>query len=193
MSMQKLLLTAFFIILFSSIRSQEDVLILKKGHSSIEQFWKGTFIAFQLENKTWEKGELMKIKNDSFYIRPRVIKYSFMRTDTFYYAIKGFAVSDIYAMPKRGYLIDFVNGRFQISKCGGHVHFYWIKSGYIFRLGGAGFALLGLINGSLINVPIGAGVFAAGFLMKKMYKLTVRIKGKYRMEILNLSAKKDPT
>src|ERR1044071_7078388 len=103
--MQKLTLTAFFIFLISSIYSQEAVLIFKKGNKSIEKFWKGTFIAFQLENKNWEKGELMKITNDSFYIRPRVVKYSFMRTDTFYYPRKGFKLSDIYAMPKRGYLI----------------------------------------------------------------------------------------
>jgi hypothetical protein len=111
-----------------------------------------------------------------------------MRTDTFYYPVKGFALSDIYAMPKKGYLIDFVNGRFQISRTGGHVHFYWIKSGLIFRIAGAGFALLGLINGSLINIPIGAAVFAAGVLMKKLYKPTIRLKGKYRMESLGLSA-----
>jgi len=191
--MQKLTLTALLILLFSSLYSQDDILIFKKGNKSIEKFWKRTFISFQLENKNWEKGELMKIKSDSFYIRPRVIRYSFMRTDTFYYPIKGFKLSDIYAMPKRGYLIDYVNGRFQISKYGGHVHFYWIKSGYIFRLAGAGFAVLGLINGSLINIPIGAAVFAAGILMKKTYKLTIRMKGKYRMETFDLSANKNPT
>jgi len=191
--MQKLTLTAIFIFFFSSLYSQESILLFKRGNKSIEKFWKGTFIAFQLENKTWEKGELMQIRNDSFYIRPRVIRYSFMRTDTFYYPVKGFVLSDIYAMPKRGYLIDFVNGRFQISKAGGHVHFYWIKSGYIFRIAGAGFALLGLVNGSLINVPIGAGVFVAGMLMKKMYKLTIRVKGKYRMEVIKLSTERNPT
>ena len=185
--MQKLTLTALFIFLLSALRAQEDILIFKKGNKSIEKFWKGTFIAFQLENKTWEKGELMKIKNDSFYIRPRVIRYSLMRTDTFYYPVKGFVLSDIYAIPKRGYLVDFVNGRFQISRSGGHQHFYWIKSGYIFRLAGAGFAVLGLANGSLINLPIGAGVFVAGMLMKKIYKVTIRLKGKYRMEFFKLS------
>jgi hypothetical protein len=110
-----------------------------------------------------------------------------MRTDTFYYPVKGFILSDIYAMPKRGYLVDFVNGRFQISKSGGHVHFYWIKSGFIFRVAGAGFTLLGVINGSLINIPIGATVFASGVIMKKIYNPTIRIKGKYRIESFKLS------
>lgn len=185
--MQKLTLTGFLIFYFSSLYSQDGILLFKKGHKSIEKFWKGAFIAFQLENKNWEKGELVKIKDDSFYIRPRVIRYGFMRADTFYYPVKGFVLSDIYAMPKRGYLIDFTDGRFQISKAGGHVHFYWVRSGYIFRLAGAAFAALGLVNGSLINIPIGAVVFAAGVLMKKMYKLTIRIKGKYRIEHLEFS------
>jgi hypothetical protein len=186
--MNKPILLILFLAAFSLLHSQDNVIIFKKGNRSLDKFWKGTFISFQLENKNWEKGELMKITNDSFYIRPQVIKYSFMRTDTFYYPVKGFKLSDIYAMPKKGYLIDYVNGRFQISKYGGHVHFYWIKSGYIFRLAGAGLVVLGIVNGSWINVPIGAGVFLGGMLMKKMYKLTIRVKGKYQMESLKLSA-----
>ena len=185
--MHKPILLSFFLLVFSSLHSQDNVIIFKKGNKSIDQFWKGNFIAFQLENKNWEKGELMRITSDSFYIRPRVVKYNFMQTDTFYYPVKGFKLSDIYAMPKRGYLIDYVNGQFQISKYGGHVHFYWIKSGYIFRLAGAGFAVLGIVNGSWINVPIGAGVFIAGMVMKKMYKLTIRVKGRHRIESFRLS------
>ena len=186
--MYKPILLILSLLTFSFLHSQDNVIIFKKGNRSIDKFWKGTFIAFQLENKNWEKGELMRITSDSFYIRPRVVKYNFMRTDTFYYPTKGFKLSDIYAMPKRGYLIDYVNGQFQISKYGGHVHFYWIKSGYLFRLAGAGFAVLGIVNGSWINVPIGAAAFLGGMLMKRMYKLTLRVKGKYRMESLILSA-----
>ncbi len=186
--MQRLTLTAFCIVLFSSLFSQEDVVLFKKGNKTIDKFWKGTFIAFQLENKTWEKGEVMKIKNDSFYIRPRVIKYSPFGTDTLYYPIKGFAVSAVYAMPKRGVLIDYVNGQFQISRTGGHQHFYWIKSGLLFKIGGAGYAILSIVNGIPGGIAIGAALFAAGMAMKKTYKLTIRVKKKYRMEVLSISA-----
>lgn len=188
--MQKFLLTAFCILLFSSLLSQEDILLFKKGHKTIDKYWKGTFIAFQLENKTWEKGELMRIKNDSFYIRPRVIKYSPFGTDTLYYQIKGFVVSDIYAMPKRGALIDYVNGQLQMSTTGGHQHFYWIKSGLLFKLGGAGYAILSIVNGIPGGVAIGAALFVAGIVMKKTYKLTHRINKKYHMEVLDLSIPK---
>ena len=188
--MQKFTLAAFSILLFSSLYSQEDLLLFKKGNKTIDKFWKGTFIAFQLENKTWQKGELMKIKNDSFYIRPRVIRYSLMGTDTLYYPIKGFVVSDIYAMPKRGVLIDYINGQFQISRTGGHQHFYWIKSGLLFKLGGAGYAILSIVNGIPGGVAIGAAIFAAGIVMKKTYKLTIRLNRKYRVEVLDLSVPK---
>jgi len=188
--MQKLTLIAFYILLFSSLHSQEDILLFKQGHKTIDKFWKGTFIAFQLENKTWQKGELVRIKDDSFYIRPRIIKYSPFGTDTLYYPVKGFVVSDIYAMPKRGVLIDFVNGQFQISRTGGHQHFYWIKSGFLFKLGGAGYALLSIVNGIPGGVAIGAALFAVGIVMKKTYKLTYRLNRKYHMEVLKLSAQK---
>ena len=188
--MQKIILTAFCISLFSSLHSQEDILLFKKGYKTIDKFWKGTFIAFQLENKTWEKGELMKIKNDSFYIRPRVIKYSPFGTDTLYYPIKGFAISDVYAIPKRGVLIDYINGQFQISRTGGHQHFYWIKSGLLFKLGGAGYAILSIVNGVPGGVAIGAAIFAVGFVMKKTYKLTIRVKKKYHIEVLSFSSPK---
>lgn len=188
--MQKLILAAFSFFLLSSLHSQEDILVFKKGHKTIDKFWRGTFIAFQLENKTWQKGELMKIKDDSFYIRPRVIKYSPFGTDTLYYPIKGFKVSDIYAMPKRGVLIDYINGQFQISRTGGHQHFYWIKSGLLFKLGGAGFAILSIVNGIPGGVAIGAALFAVGMVMKKTYKLTHRLNRKYHIEVLSLSAPK---
>lgn len=182
--MQKLLLTVLSLFMFSSLYSQEDILLFKKGNKTIDRFWKGTFIAFQLENKTWEKGELMRIKDDSFYIRPRVIKYGLYGTDTFYYPIKAFILSDIYAMPKRGVLIDFVNGQFQISRTGGHQHFYWIKSGLLFKLGGAGYAILSIVNGIPGGVAIGAALFAVGIVMKKTYKLTYRLNRKYHFEVL---------
>lgn len=40
-----------------------------------------------------------------------------------------------------------MNGRFQITTSGGHVHWYWIKSGWIFRVGAGGYAVLDVANG----------------------------------------------
>ena len=92
---------------------------------------------------------------------------------------QGMSTADVFAMPKNGYLIDYIDGRFQISTSGGHVHWYWywIKSGLIFRVGAIGYADLyianRLINNNLSfgvsNIAIAAGAFLFGVLLKHMY------------------------
>ena len=163
----------------------------------MEHFWKGSTIAFQLYNKEWQKGEITKISNDSFYIRPVVIKYHLMGADTFHYNILGFSIADVYALPKNGILIDYLNGHFQISRAGGHVHFYWIKSGWLFRVGAAGYTALNIINGLVRNdfsfyenrtrLGIAAAIFLGGVLLHEMYTPVLRLGKKYRLETVKLS------
>jgi hypothetical protein len=126
-----------------------------------------------------------------------IVQYSLFGTDTSHLNVLGFALSDIYAMPKRGYLIDYIDGRFQISRGGGHVHFYWVKSGAIFRYGAAGYATVNLINGVINDnftsrdvgrLGAAAGVFLFGVLLKHTYKTTLRVRKKYHFEIIDLSA-----
>ena len=195
--MIKLTVVAIVSLSFSIVYSQQSILIFKKRNKTLANFWKGSTIAFQMENLQWKKGEITKIQNDSFYIRPLVVKYYMMGTDTSYYSVEGYSVSDIYAMPKKGLLIDYKNGDFQISRSGGHVHFYWIKSGWIFRAGALGYAGLNIINGIINNdfsfseskttLSIAAAVFLGGVVLHKVYKVTLRTGGKYHIEVLKLS------
>lgn len=191
----------FFIILLSfscsAAFSQQDILLFKKGGKEIKRYWKGTTLAFQSTDRQWQKGEITKIQTDSFYIRPMVVRYHLMGSDTFYYTIRGFALTDVFAMPNKGILIDYINGRFQISRSGGHVHFYWIKSGWIFRVGAAGYAGLNIANGLINkdlsvsenkkNLLIAAAVFLGGVLLHKDYKPYLKTGRKYHLEILRLS------
>ena len=194
--MTKLLLFFFFLLYSLAGQSQQNILAFKKGHKVITRFWTGNFIAFQLKDGEWRKGEIIKIRNDSFYIRPMIVQYSLMRTDTFHLGVLGFSFSDVYAMPKKGYLIDYIDGRFQISRSGGHVHFYWVKSGWIFRVGAVGYAALDITNGIINNdltlkdgrLAIAAGVFLFGTLLKHVYKPTLRLGNKYHFEVVNLSS-----
>jgi len=192
--MQKL--TLIFPLLFSFFAnySQQGILLFKKKNKTLGSFWAGSTIAFQLRDKQWQKGEIIKIQNDSFFIRPAVVRYNLLNTDTFYYNIARFSVPDIYAMPKKGVLIDYKDGEFAISRSGGHQHWYWIKSGWLFRVAGAGYAGL-IVANSLIDsdlsisdskaqLGIAAAVFLTGVLLKKAYKLTLRIGKKYHFEIL---------
>src|SRR5215510_3069109 len=191
-------LTLIFTLLFSFFinYSQQAILLFKKKNRILESFWVGSTIAFQLRDRQWQKGEITKIQNDSFFIRPSVVRYNLLNTDTFYFSVIGFPVSDIYAMPKRGVLIDYKEDGFEISRSGGHQHWYWIKSGWLFRVAGAGYAAL-IVANSLIDsdlsisdsktqLGIAAGVFIAGVLLKKMYKLTLRVGRKYHLETFQL-------
>ena len=100
-------------------------------------------------------------------------------------------------MPKRGVLIDYSNGRFQIVRTGGHQHFYWVKSGWLFRTGGAGYAALNVANG-IINkdfsiasekgrLGAAAAVYLLGEIMRRTYKLTHRMGKKYRMVYVHMT------
>jgi len=194
--MKKLTLISTLLFSFFINHSQQSILLFKKKNKNLESFWVGSTIAFQLRDKQWQKGEITKIQNDSFFIRPVVVRYNLLNTDTFYYDIASFSVSDIYAMPKKGVLIDYKDGEFQVSRSGGHQHWYWIKSGWIFRVAGAAFAGLIFANSiidsdlsisdSKTQLGIAAAVFLAGVLLKKVYKLTLKVGKKYHFETFQL-------
>jgi len=194
--MKKLTLIAILLFSFFCNYSQQAILLFKKKNITVQSFWVGSTIAFQLKDKQWQKGEITKIRNDSFFIRPVVVQYNLLNTDTFYFNDLGFSISDVYAMPKRGVLIDYKDGEYQISTSGGHQHWYWIKSGWLFRVAGAGYAGL-IVANSLIDsdlsisdsktqLGIAAGVFLFGVLLKKVYKLTLRTGRKYHLETFQL-------
>lgn len=185
----------FFLYFISfSAYAQQNVLLYKKKNKTIQQFWVGATITFQLKDKEWRKGELTKAQNDSFYIRPFVVNYSLWGTDTSRFNEEGYSFADIYAMPKRGVTLHYVNGHYSILMNGGHKHFYWIKSGFIFRLGAAMYATVHIINGlvrhnlsiseSAKPLGIAAAVFTGGTILHETYKLTHRTGKKYHFAIL---------
>jgi hypothetical protein len=197
--MKELTLISILSFSFFNSYSQQAILLFKKRNITVQSFWVGSTIAFQGRDKEWQKGEITRIQNDSFFIRPTIVRYNLLTADTFYYNIAGFSVSDVYAMPKRGVLIDYQDGEFQVSRSGGHQHWYWIKSGWLFRVAGAGYAGL-IVANSLIDsdlsisdsktqLGVAAGVFLLGVLLKKIYKLTIRTGKKYHMETFQLQQK----
>ena len=155
----------------------------------MEKFWVGSVISFQDNFKQWRKGEITRINNDSFYIRPGRVIYSLMRTDTVYFPIQGYKIDDIYAMPKKGVLVSYQNGSYQMSRAGGHVHWYWVKSGFLFRVGGAGLVVLSIVNNNPAGIGVGAAIFAVGVLMNKIYKPYVRMGRSYHFETVRLDNK----
>lgn len=187
------------LILIALLSHSQTVLDFKKKHKLIERFWQGATIAFQTKDKEWQKGQLVRIQNDSVYVRPWILRPNIAApegADTLRYAVTGYSISDIYSMPKRGVLIHFANGHFEIQMSAGHQHWYWVKSGWLFRVGGAGYAALHVINGIIKNdlsisnsaAPLGiaAGAFGFGVLLQKTYKLTHKLGKRYHLETLKL-------
>lgn len=179
--------------------SQQMVLLVKKKASTVRSYWKGEEIAFQTSTGSWVKGDIIRIQNDSFYVRPTVVHYSWMGTDTVRFNIIGFRFTDIGALPKKGVLVDYKNGVPQIMMSAGHRHWYWIKNGWILRTAAAGYAGLHIANGVIKNefsisqsskpLILAGGVFLGGLLLKWSYKPVMRIGRKYHIETLELRRK----
>lgn len=193
MPMTKLLLSLIFSVSFFSGSAQTDFLIFKKKNKSLATFWKGSVISFQLRNKQWQKGQIIKIQNDSIYIKPVVVYYGLIGTDTIHYNVAGYPIADILAMPKKGILIDYKNGHFQISRSGGNISFYWVKSGLIFRIGAVTYTALTIINGLLTSsfsltgskFGIAAVVFAGGLVLHKTWKPVLPVGKKYHLKVVS--------
>lgn len=120
-----------------------------------------------------------------------------MMADTMYSFVQGFSLKHLYAFPKPGVRVDYVNGRFQMFISGSHVQGYWLKSGWIFRAGAIGYAALNVVNGISQNnfswsqdktrLGVAAAVLLGGVILGKTYKPTLRLGKKYHIDILDLS------
>lgn len=171
------------------LQAQPKQLLLKKKQRIIRRYWMGEPMAFQLKNAEWRKGLLKRVTADSLFIQPEIVRYHTLGTDTFHFPVAGYAFSDVARIPKEAYLIDYIGGRFQISGKGGHVHWYWIKSGWLFRMGAAGYAGLYTINSLFKHdfswkesgFEYAAAAFAFGYLLKKTYRTTYPMNGRFRL------------
>jgi len=191
--MLKLFLCTVFLLASMHLFSQNPLLVFKKKKKILHSYTKGSYFAFMDKNQQWQYGIMTKIQNDSFYFRNYLVRRGFTGMDTLSFEISSYALSDVYAMPKEGILIDDVDGsnHHQIARYAGHVHFYWIKSGWIFRVIGIGYAALNVFNSLVItNQPvdwvglgIAAGIFAIGEFLKLNYKPYWKIGKKYSLAL----------
>jgi hypothetical protein len=190
--MSRLLLFIAFIFFVSLIRAQNNVILFKKKNKTLASFAKGSYIAFQLKSHLWFTGNISRIQNDTFYIKPMMVRFQLLGADTSYQNTLQFTLADVYAMPKKGVQIDYINGRYQITSEGGHIHWYWIKSGWVFRVGAAGYAGLNIVNGLIkkdfsfsgSRLGIAAAVFAFGELLHFHYKFVHKLGKKYYLATL---------
>lgn len=193
--MLKLLITATFCWCFSLLQSQ-DILVFKKKNKTIKNYWKGSTIAFQLANGIWQKGEITKIKKDSFQIIPTAIIYHQFSIDTIKFWKVDYSIKDICALPKDGVHIDWINNRFEIAEAGDNYGTF-IGDGSIFKLGAAGYAVLNITNALIQDgvvsdadkksLKTAAAVFAFGVLLKNLHKQTIKLGKKYHLQTISIS------
>jgi hypothetical protein len=188
--MRKILLLSFLFIFNYAASAQQAALVIKKRNKMIQQYWLHSYFAFQTHNNIWRKGELTKLKQDSFFIRPTVVKIGMFQNDTLRYPIEGYALSDVLHLPIKGLLIDYKDGKFQVIRSAGNISFYWLKSGWILRAGAIGFTALTLINGGLGGSVggnwwiVATSVYATGFVMKRLYKPVFKVDDKYELKVM---------
>jgi hypothetical protein len=188
------MLIIILLFILQAVDAQQNFIELKKNNKTIQTFWKGSIMSFRLQDKEWRYGKITSIQTDSVYIQPFIVQYTMMGTDTMWYNIDGYAKPDIKAIPKKGILIHYANGHYEVNRAAGHVHWYWIKSGYIFRLGAIAYAVTNLFNSIRMhnysstagNLGIAATVYAGGWVLKKNYKYYWPIGKKYHLAIINL-------
>ncbi len=195
--MIKYLFVLIILFVHCKIYAQHYNLLLKRKSKVINSYWNSSMIAFQLKDKSWEYGEVTDIKKDSIFIKPLMIQYSFLHADTLSSFVTGFALKDIYAFPKSNVRVDYNNGIFRIDKAGSRVQAYWLKSGWILRVGALGYAALNIINSisdndfSLKNngasLSIAAAVLTLGIILNKTYKPKFIVGRRYHLELLDVS------
>lgn len=194
--MTKSLLAFISLLICFSSSAQTGSLVIKKNHNVLYRYWTGREIAFQTPDLAWHKGTITRLTADSFYIKPIKVIYHLMGTDTIVYNTEGYRHGDIYTVPKKGVLINNVTSdAFTISRAGGHVHFFWIKGGLLFKLGAGTYAGVRLANtiGKEFNwkkesgpLLTAAGVYGFGVLLRKLYKPFYKIGRRYKCEYIHI-------
>lgn len=182
----KIFLILVSLLLVKQQYAQQDFLSLKKRGKNVQYFTKGSFITFQLNNQQWLSGYIKDVRNDSFSfqeikVRQYMNQWGTASLDTMYYASFKISPKNITAFPK--------------TKEG----FSFIKNGALFKMGGAGYALVNIINGitrkeeiftgqNLTNLGISAAIYMFGQVLSWNYDDKYTVGKKYQLIYVKMSA-----
>ena len=187
--------TLTFLLAFTNslLFGQNKILVLSKNDKVIHHYFKGSYITFQSQGGQWMHGLISSINDSSFDFTKEVIKVSLMRSDTFYFSGYHYLLSDIRAVPRKGVQVHYVNDdHYEIDRSNGHLHWYWIKNGWLLQIGALGYAALHVLNSVIKNdhavsgknLAIAAGIFSAGEILHLAYKPVIKLGKKYELKVL---------
>ncbi|MGH2649532.1 MAG: hypothetical protein ACRDE8_18280 [Ginsengibacter sp.] len=138
-------------------------------------------------------------QNDSFYVRPFIVHYTLMGPDTIYYGVNSFALTDVFAMPRKGELFNYTNDH--VTMIFGNERWVWIKNGWFFMVTGSTYAGLNIANNLLKNqssftgnnisrLGIAVAVIFVGGLLHLTYHPVLRLGRKYYLQFIKLPEQK---
>lgn len=193
--MAKTILLILTVFCCATVRAQNGYLLLKKGEKSVQRYWKDMHLTFQTENRQWITGIITKIGNDSFYLTQEIIRYHLMGSDTLHFSGFKFSLGDVYALPTKREEIVYDNDQVRVIL--GHEKFVWVRNGFIFLTGGAGYLGLNIMNSlvrkeppfaknDLTGLGIGAAVFLIGMALHLKFDPYIHLGKKYRLECVTI-------
>ncbi|HEY2721481.1 MAG TPA: hypothetical protein VGI82_07140 [Chitinophagaceae bacterium] len=167
--MLKLLLTFFLIIAgFSSFAQVSDIISVKKKNGrTVKSFYEGVRILYQTKYGDYIEGPIEKIYHDTVFIRMYMVQKGLSQFGSYVFdTLNSYLVKTNYKDIKR----------VSVYRRGSNRE----KLGDLMMIGGAGYAALNLINGSLFSLPItdkknlrtlgiSLSAVAIGFLNNKLF------------------------
>lgn len=167
----------------------EDFISLKRPDGRhVGSYFKGSRIDFQRVNGQRIDGTVETVRNDSVFIREWQVQtfmtsFGTTRVDTVGSFLHRMHYTEIFRI-------------FPARREG----FRYVRNGLVFMIGGAGYALLNVVNGAYFDAPINedgnlrslaiaGGVFAGGFILNRIYRGKVK-KGKlYKIVYVKMTGK----
>ena len=157
---------------------------------------KDSYITFQMKDREWISGYVTKVQNDSFYVKRMAIRYSLLGTDTVHFGDFPIALSDVYAMPRKGEQVSFQNDQVVVTL--GHEKWVWVKNGTLFMVVGGGYTFLNVTNtliqgdnpfahDNIARIAIGTATFLIGFILHKAYQPVLIMGKKYHLQTVKVT------
>jgi hypothetical protein len=190
--MNRLLSLLVFLFIANAALSQASdfISIRKKNNRTVKSFFPGLSIKFQTTYFRMIEGQILKINNDSVFVKEwdiRTVPTSLGVT------VVDTAGSFVTGVHYKEIKVVYWDKRKKVHEL--------LTDGTILMIGGTGYAALNIINGGVLGEPVGssenlkklgiaAGVVGTGFLLKKLTGKDAKFERRYRIHYIEMSEKK---
>ena len=158
-----------------------DFISLRKNNDRhVASYFKGSPIIFLSANGQQVEGIIEAIRNDSVFVRQWQIQTFLTTLGTTKVDTVGYFIHKLHYQEIRSIISNKKES------------WRFVRNGSIFMIGGAGYALLNVINGAYLNQPItdpdnlrslgiALGVAGGGYILNRIYKKKERTGNKYKI------------